>query len=425
MNKIHIPYWILLVLLLSATTACDNTTRVPEVKSVGIEAIDEILLSPQSPVLIADGKSELSFNVRCYYTTNGVRARMLEDRMPWDQITITSSEGKTIPAKGSYSTTSEARELTFQAKLGSLTSRPVPVTLYPASSPTYEPRVVPVRVIVFYEKKNASSVESLTKELIQQQMERVNKVFSGSFAPKAPSVGSTGLTFEIKKVDFQTIDGDLTDYYSFNKFILPVVKKSYMDTADQELTIWVVDGRLGRNNGPYDCRPTITTGSPEDLKGLKMEKKEGYPYDPKATEPNQVGLFMSTYQLFACINNTSNDYRWETILGSYYGLLSTGGDPEANLDKMYADDDYCPDTFSYKRGMLTREKRTFPLEVTKIKETTDENGMPTTRKEYYYVYMSTNVMDEISSCSVITRDQAARIRQVVRDCPLRQQGAAM
>lgn len=418
MNKIHTPYLILLILILTVTTGCDNTTKVPEVKSVGIEAIDEILLSPQSPVLIADGKSELTFNVRCYYTTNGVRAHMLEDRVPWDQITITSSEGKTIPAKGTYSTTSDAKELTFTAKLGSLTSRPVSVTLYPASSPTYEPTVVPVRMVVFYEKKNASSVESLTKELIQQQMERVNKVFSGTFAPKSSSLGSTGLSFEVKQVDLKTIDGDLLDYYSFNKLILPVVKKSYMDRADKELTIWVVDGRLGRNNGPYDCRPAITTGSPEDLKGLKLEKKEGYTYDPKATEPNQVGLFMSTYQLFACINNSNSDYRWETILGSYYGLLSTGGDPD-DPNQKYADDDYCPDTFTYKRGVLTREKRTFPLEV---KEEKDAAGKVTSRKEYYYVYVSTNIMDEISSCSVITRDQAARIRQVIRDCPLRRQG---
>lgn len=116
--------------------------------------------------------------------------------------------------------------------------------------------------------------------------------------------------------------------------------------------------------------------------------------------------------------NSPNLYRLEEIFGTYYGLLSTqtAEDDSNALDK---DADHCPDTFSYKGGSIISEKRTLPYKIDVKK---DAEGKVTDRKEYFYFYNSTNIMDKPSRATVITRDQAARIRQVIRDCPLRRQG---
>lgn len=413
--KKYLATTIVTLLTLFGTIGCDNTIEVPEVKSVSTDAITEISLSPQSPVLVADGKSELTFLVRCYYQVGKTRARMLHSRLPLDKITITSSDGKTLKPGDTYTTTSSEETVSFTAKIGNISSETVSVKLYPSEPPTYTPIVVPVRIYAFYEKQNLTAVQGFTKEALKPHFDRLNKVFSGQLAPRGPVTGNPGITFDLKEVRQIELKGSEVFSTFENE-----VKKNYMKASDKEISIWVMDGRLGWGKGPFDCVPSVTTGNPEDLPGLSVKKVDSdYAYVAAETEPKDVGIFMTFYQLLACMNN-AGDYRFENLFGNYYGLLSTGeSDDDDEADKKDGDFDYCPDTYSYKRGYVIIQKRTFPYKIDIEK---DDKGKETKRKEYYYFYNSVNIMDDPSSATTITRDQAARIRQVIRDCPLRRQG---
>lgn len=410
----YIKSLVALVLLLTYLTGCDNTVTVPEVKTVGPDAITELSLSPESPVLVADGRSQLTFLVRCYYQVGKTRARMLDSRVPLDQITITSSEGKSFKPTEPYTTTTTRGDISFTARIGDITSDPVTVKVYPAEAPSYEPLVVPVRIYAFYEPQNSTSVQAFTLEALKPHFQRLSDVFSGKLNPNGPVTGNPNITFdlqEVKRIELKG-SGEFTP-------VKEEVKKRYLSRAANEISIWLMDGRLGWRSGPYDCIPTCTTGDPKSLPGLKLKEVAlDYNFNPAKVDPKEVGIFMSFFQLINCMNN-GGSYRLETIFSNYYGLISTETSSDNDPNKLDGDFDYCPDTYSYKSGYIITEKRTFPY---KIETKKGPDGKETERKEHYYFYNSTNVMDQPTAATTITRDQAARIRQVIRDCPLRHQG---
>lgn len=248
-----------LLLPLLGTTGCDNRVRVPEVPGVGPDAITEISLSPESPVLIADGKAELTFLVRCYYQVGKTKARMLEGRLPLDKITITSSEGKTIKATDPYTTTTDRETLSFTAKIGDITSTPITVHIYPATDTEYDPIIVPVRIYAFYEPQNATAAQGITLEVLQPHFRRLSDVFSGKLDPNSPTGASAGITFDLKEVKKIALKES-----SEFKPVKEQVRKKYLANAANEISIWIMDGRIGWKDGIDYCVPSITTGDPNN-----------------------------------------------------------------------------------------------------------------------------------------------------------------
>ncbi len=108
--------------------SCDNELESAETTYITFDEVDSLVVSPNSPVLVADGTSQLSFLVTAYYKVTAKDSSILAypyrtDRVPLDKITITSSEGKTIAAQDVYTTTTDSDSLHFTASYGSMSSK--------------------------------------------------------------------------------------------------------------------------------------------------------------------------------------------------------------------------------------------------------------------------------------------------------------
>lgn len=411
MKKIFLQYIMPVVLLLALGSCKKGVYDVQETIYIGADKINRIELSPNSPVLVADGKSELSFKVKCYYPVNdSVNVAMIQDRIPFDKLIIESSEGKKISPNEPYVTSTDMRSLTFTCKYGNIASEPVKVDIYPAAQEKYEPIVVPIRVYVLYNEKNLAQAEGIDVEFMQTMFDRVNKVFSGELK-HAPSTCDSKISFKVADVIKRQTAVE-------NKDIPKFISDNLMKDVDKYFTIWIADGFGVWWSGGFtttDCIPAYTLGDPANIPGLNKLKHIDSVEDIEELKPQNVGLGITYNDLFS-MANPSGSTRLERTIGQYYGLLNTYHSDE-DKELTNGDLDFCYDTFSYISRFFTLEKQTFPYKVEKM---VDENGEEV-EKRFYHYYDSFNIMDEISSATTVSRDQVKRIRQVIKDCPHRQQ----
>lgn len=439
------------LLLFSALVlfACQKDTEVAKVEFVGLDKISKVELYPNSPQLIADGKAELKFKVKLYYLNGKDEVAMIADRVPLEEIKITASDGKTFTANQGYTTTAKTDEATFTCTVGKIVSPEVSVKLTSAEQPNYEKVVIPIIFHAIYTKDTKNSAKEFTMEMLQRIVDRANKVFSATLT-NAPSSCNSGVQFEIarinkveitvKKSEWGTPDGNLArsayDYIAENLITEP---STY-------LNIWVMD--VVDDHGEFameHCVPKYTFGDPKDLPGLKL-KQISDESEIEETKPEDVGIGISFAEVYSYMMGRYgvDTERFEMRLGRFFGLLPTGraegaqedehhgggeggegngddgnwgeggdngdwGDGEeepAPKPSKYADLDYCADTFSYEYRYFKIEKKSFPLNG-------EESGKT-------YLFDSFNIMDDFSACNTISRDQVKRIRQVMKDCALRQ-----
>lgn len=399
MKRKNILLYIQLVLWTFFAASCSNSLdkELSDVQYKGAQDIKKLYVYPNSPVLTADGKSELQFKVHCIYTIQDtLEFPLIEDRIPYDKIKITSSDGQTFMATEPYHTKTTNDNVTFTATLGDIKSMPVSVAIRQPENLTYQPVVVPIKIYAIYDDKSELNVKNLSTDILQSTIQRLNKVFANQMV-NAPSSFDSEISFKI--VDIVKINKKL------NKDELKsYIETSLMNDADKYLTIWLAES-FPYGLDPLSCVPKYIIGDEGQVPGLDRPISVNSTNEIKKPKATQVGITMTYSTLYRIIQGDPNASRFERIIGSFYGLLDTFYWDE-NEELKDGDLDYCPDTYSYISKYISLEKQTFPFVIGE-----DE--------KIYYYYDSINIMDEKSQSLYISADQIKRIRKVMQVCPYR------
>lgn len=400
-------YNILILTLIACSLSGCNGSQEPVPNAVyGVEHASKLVLSPNSPVLVADGTSALSFSGDFYYTTPATKDSLfllLPDRVDQSKVVIKSSDGKTFTAADSYTCNDDSpREVTFTANYGSLTSDPVTVQLYPASKPVESRREIPVTVYLFSSDKTAHLASDLTDDYLGQVIDELNRICDGSAYPTAPSKGDLGVTYKLTKVSRKKIkpEEEKRDYLSdFCR------KKKLYDSAKDMLYIMIITPST--TSPDMEIVPKYTFGDPKSLPGVRREGLTPI-HSIDEVKDQLVSTDICIDLSFTLLQTYSSHVAASAIayrLGLFYGLISSEVDTRFADLKGKTDVDYCPDTYTVDRTFSGTRMVTIPL----------QNGAR-------YRYRPLHVMESEGPSYVFTADQAKRIKVAMRDIPFRGQG---
>lgn len=385
----------------------------------GTEDIIKVALYPNSPVLIADGKAQLTFKVQAFieiqsrtsitYNENGVTmvrdsffldtTTLITDRIPEDRISITTGNGEKINGK-TFSTTSDASEITFTCQIGKIKSKPCTVKLIKPEIPEWTPIKVPVVFHLLYNTTTKSIAEGVNEKYVTEVLDRLNKVFAGTFAP-APSYLDTKITFVPAATD---ANGMPLAEKGINRVDLKAAKVGAYEESDYILDnlVWNPDGFL--NIWLYETwnssseRPMYILDNGEEIEGLDLTPVHDIS-EAEISYPEDAGIIIPITSVFSIKDGTS-DIRYEFLFGKFFGLYGT--DEEDGYEG--EDSDYCTDTYVSLYGPIGIAKRT---------------AIPAGSEEEPIYYDSFNIMDSYSASTTVSYEQALRIRKVIENCPLR------
>lgn len=181
-----------------AFTACSNDEEFPELTPVSLDRISRIDLSPNAPVLNADGTSKLDFIVRCYYKVDTLELRLPEERIPYSELNIADDQGNTFNIRNGYTSTSTADSVAFTATFRTLTSPQAKVALRQTADLGLTKLRIPLRFNVIYAERDKEEVANINVALINSMLERVNKVFAGTIE-NAPNGYDAKMEFYLKE----------------------------------------------------------------------------------------------------------------------------------------------------------------------------------------------------------------------------------
>lgn len=390
----------------------------------GTDDIIEVSLHPNSPVLMADGKAELTFRIRAYtevdgwqavaYTVDGatlVRDSLFTDtvalnmdRIPADRIRITASNGETVNGL-TYSTTAAAGEVTFTCQIGDITSAPCRVQLIKPAQPTFTPRTIPVVFHLMYTSNSKSIAEGVDEQFVTEVLDRLNRVFAGNFAP-APSYLDTKITFVPLEMDNNGMQLQEKGIHRVDVSSVTTSMNKYITTASNKLlwkpeeilNIWVYEISSGKADSKG---PKYVLDNGTEIPGLSLSVLSN-PSEAAISVPTDAGIVMPISTIFSSKRGASLATRFEYLFGKFFGLLDTQETGEGKYNG--TDTDYCSDTYVPRYGMIGVTKRTAV-----VKGSTEE-------PVYYNSY---NIMESASASTTISYEQALRIRKVMENCPLR------
>lgn len=385
----------------------------------GTDDIIEVALYPNSPVLIADGKAQLTFKIRAYtevqartsvpYYKDGVTmvrdsffldtTTLNADRIPEEQITIIASNGEKVQGR-TFSTTANAGEMSFTCRIGEITSAPCKIKLIKPVIPEFTPIRIPVVFHILYTGNNKSISEGINAQLMAEMLERMNKVFAGTFAP-SPSSLDTKITFVQAETDnnnlplsekgIHRVDLDVAKVseYGVDSYIV----KNLVWNPEKYLNIWIYNtwNAIAEN-------PMYVLDNGTEIAGLDLETVNDIS-DIEIEYPEEAGIILPMTSIFNIKNGTS-DTRLEYLFGMFFGLLETSSDDDYEGE----DTDYCSDTYVPDYRPITISKPT---------------AIAQDSKEKPIYFDSYNIMDKYTASTTITYEQAIRIRKVTDNCPLR------
>ena len=290
----------------------------------------------------------------------------------------------------------------FYAKAGNTYSDTVEVFItQPEAYDNWESYTIPIMFHFLKSDEYSSSyywgqftdLSATAKEYV----DHLNALFSGALNTKGPHSLDTRIRFELATHDpggeelespgVNIVElGDL-DYYESADEIY-----NYMWDPDKYLNVWVVVALT-----PFWDYYNPTTNLPahatelDILEGVDLELvNEGDPVP--YTTPEEIGLIMWP-------NDFAEMSMFCYLLGHHYGLFRTEYTRWGGI-WVNEDADYCSDTYSYYYRYPYANKQHYP------------DG---------WWYLSTNMMDdENSEATVITVQQAQRMQDAIKYCPLRQ-----
>lgn len=392
-----------------------------------------VSLSPDSPVLIADGKAELSFKVLLYMEVSNTRfveekdgdvVKVVEktfidtiivsqDRIDRSKVKIVKDDVKEVDYI--YKTTEDIGKIvTFKAFYGDLVSKSREVRIIEKPQDNFTQIVIPVIFHVLHKKADSYQFDSITTAMLQRRIDRLNIAFSGKAHNTAAGFDSK-ITFELATHDYL---GKLLPNKGINRVIVPDYEtkiSTYIDKNKVKL-IWNLDNYLNIyiNNEEYEDGPNFT--GPKFMLnnnvGLSWHgwgdcKKPRMISDislASYTKYHEVGIALHRSTLYQMeLANNFYKIRLETLIGLFYGLVG-------NWSTDY-DDNLCNDTYTYYDQRYNNpEKYVYQPGA----------STQTQRRHADVIYFkSTNIMDKVSECSMINYEQCKRIRTVMQYCPFR------
>lgn len=171
-----------------------------------VSQVARVSLSPNSPVLIADGKAELTFKVKAYMGVKDTRTievkneneevmlkdsvftdtiEITADRIPLDKIKIYLEDG--TPVSEVFTTTEHAGEtLRFKASVYGVESEVREVRIIEKPQVNFEPITVPIIFHVVYTTKEEYQYENIGTDMLQDILDRLNRVMKNELI-NAPS----------------------------------------------------------------------------------------------------------------------------------------------------------------------------------------------------------------------------------------------
>lgn len=399
--------------------ACGNDEFDSFLIPQGTENIIKVSLSPNSPVLIADGKAQLTFKVRAYteiqarmsvvYNEEGVTmvrdsffldtTVLNPDRIAEDQIVILASNGEKLHGL-TFTTTDPGEELTFTCQIGEVSSNPCTVKLIKPEIPAFEPRIIPVVFHLLYRSDTKTISEGINETFVSEVLDRLNRVFAGTLAA-APSYLDTKITFIPAETDntghilaekgINRVDLDAEKVGKWQEY--DYILENLLWDPEQYLNIWAYDTW----SNPDDLSPKYILDNGVEIPGL-YAMPVGDISEVEIGSPVDAGMELSIQSMFS-MKGGSGD-RFEFMFGKFFGLSGT----EAEDGYEDEDTDYCSDTYVSLFGPVSVPKRT---------------AIPFGSDEDPIYFDSFNIMDSYSASTTITYEQALRIRQVMENCPLR------
>ena len=184
-----------------------------------VSKVTRVNLSPNSPVLIADGKAELTFKVKAYMGVEDIRTIELEnedgvivkdstfrdtieikeDRIPKEDIKIYLEDG--TPVDWAFRTTEHAGEtLRFKASVYGVESEVREVRIIEKPEVNFEHITIPLIFHLLYKEDEAYQYENITTEMLQGMVDRLNRVMKNDMI-NAPSSVDLNVTFELAETD--------------------------------------------------------------------------------------------------------------------------------------------------------------------------------------------------------------------------------
>lgn len=416
-------------LLLSAAlfSACRNTEYESYLETMSLDNVTKVSLNPNSPVLVADGVAELTFVVKAFMNVenkrtvevvingeNVVRDSVFKietlvkaDRLSVDEMEIRSSRGEIIE-NFKYSTdTGAGTEIEFTCTVGGKVSAPCKVRLIEKPAPYTKEIVVPVVFHIMSYTTNLSKCNAITGVEVGKHIDHANKAFGAQLYPTAPSCVDSKIRFVLATHDpnGKLLSEPGIDRHDFGSSMSGYTnnKANYLWDPEKYLNIYVYNTySTNSTSGPQSILSSVTAipGLPSTMKVVNDNPSE-YNY---GTSDTHWGIIINVDD-FKKLGQAGTSTRFEQLLGMHYGLIRTYSTAGIIVD---GDVDYCSDTYTYiSSPPVTNEKRTY---------------LPPDSTEGQIYYNSFNIMDALTTSSVITPEQIARVRFVMENCPGRRAG---
>lgn len=440
----------LILLLFSCTpediTYYDNNT-------IDIDSITGISLIPNHFQVIADGRAELELKPIVYKTVDSIVA--INDRIPNEWIEYYEKSG--VETKRFFTTNNQdlvGEELKVWARIKGTDIESDTVAFKvrePLAEDAYEEIVIPV---VFHVLQTQADIEAkgmkLRSDRIEQAIKRLNNVFSGIASKNANGV-DTKIRFEAAKYDpdgklliepginrlidkhniigygersFEWFIRDLVDNVDEEKkddYYFPENGNNINWPVDKYFQIWLISSSEYEDFGDKvseECYP-MSKYTDADLstlpQGLKLTQNETNLYMGAKRKGLKIRLqdFVNTRPL--SYNSKHND--WMYYVGIYFGLLPNHKKPYSAGWSWTGTNDYCDDTFLTYVSWYDSYYGRIPYKYNMNRNSTmykQING-------FGYEFLAENIMDApqgLHQC--ITKDQAARIRWIIKYSPERQ-----
>lgn len=412
---------LLAILILLLAGACSESAYEAWVEPIGVEDVTSVKLSPNSPVLIADGKAELKFDVRASVEVTDKRTiEIIEnghpvvkdsvfttitilkpDRLPEDAVVIKTLDGEVVNGGVFRTDKGAGSQIGFTCTVNGVSSAPCYVRLIGRPEVNFTPVEVPVIFHLLTQENKRNLFEGITQEYLQGLITHANDVFAARIV-HAPCDVDTKVTFKLAE---STPTGDILKERGVNR--VDVSEKSSIEISNyiNQNLIWAPERYLNiyihpstYSNTAASPRYILDNGS--SLPGLdgKMTKVRDAS-EAVFTDYTKTGIVLRADQIF---NFTGGgETRLEYYLGWCFGLAPTEIDYySSEWPYVDGDVDYCSDTYtSYPSSFLNRS--TYSTEAGAVR----------------YTYDAFNIMDKYSKSTSLTYEQALRIRTVLENCP--------
>jgi hypothetical protein len=409
----------ILILLLSG--ACSESAYEAWVEPIEVKDVTSVKLSPNSPVLMADGKAELRFDVRASVKVTDKRTieiiengyavvkdsvfttttTLKPDRLPEEAVVIKTLDGKVVNG-GVFRTDKNAgSQIGFICTINGVNSAPCYVRLIGRPAVNFTPVEVPVIFHLLTQEDKKNLFEGITQEYLQGLIAHANDVFAARIV-HAPSDADTKVTFKLaesaptgtllKEKGINRVDVSKKSSYEISDYI----NKNLIWSPERYLNIYIHPSTY--SNTAASPRYILDNGS--SLPGLdgKMTKVQ-HASEAVFTDYTETGIVLRADEIFNFAGG--GETRLEYYLGGYFGLAPT----EINYYSsewpyVNGDVDYCSDTYtSYPSSFLNRSSYS------------EEEGAVS------HTYDAFNIMDKYSKSTSLTYEQALRIRTVLENCP--------